>query len=234
MVLLWVIFLLPLPQVLAPKRHDLASAQPPTQQRVLPLDPLTPEERSIAASVANSDASVREALGPGRNRLIYVEFVTPKPPDSAELQTGPSPVVPSSARQAEVVFYRYDDDQGVWVLVDLERRAVLDVAPVEGRSVPLAIEEVDEAFSHASQNSEVRSLLGPQAPQYRVGRGPWRGDDQELRVEALRVVATSPADPCYRHRCLELLFRQGRYYVSGVNVTVDLTSQAVQVRRSAK
>jgi hypothetical protein len=232
--LLCLIFLLLLPSVSALKRRSLAGARPPTQQRVLPLDPLTPEERSLAASVANGDAAVRRALGAGRNRLISVEFVTPKPPESAEPQTGPSPVVPPLARQAEVVFYRYEDDQGVRALVDLERRAVIDVSPIEGRSVPLAVEEVDEAFTHASQNSEVRGLLGPRASQYRVARGPWRGDDQELRVEALRVVATSPTDPCYRHRCLVLIFRQGRYYVSGTDVTVDLTSRAVRVRRRAR
>lgn len=200
------------------------------QQKVLPLDPLTPEETEVAARIASADRRVREALGGGRQRLIQVQFLALKPPDYRETR---EPEQLKIGRHAAVLFYRYDTDQGLYVVVDLEQRAVGELTRLEGNAVPLASEEVAEAFNLALRNERVKALLGSRAGEFKVARLA-TGERPEARVEGLRVIATSPRDPCYRHRCLELLFRLPEGYIAGTSVNVDLTAQTVRVERTAR
>jgi hypothetical protein len=201
---------------------------PAAQQEAQPLDPLTPEETELAARIATDAARVKEALGTGRQRLIQVQFFALKPArvnrDAERLQIG---------RHAAVLFYRYDSDQGIHVVVDLQKKAVVEVVRIEGKAVPLGPDEVTEAFSLAVRNERVRSLLGSRLNEYKVANLA-EGERPESRVEGLRVVATSPRDPCYRHRCIDLLFHNREGYVAGTSVTVDLTAQTVRAERTIK
>ncbi|HVS81457.1 MAG TPA: hypothetical protein VHE60_06965 [Pyrinomonadaceae bacterium] len=203
---------------------------PFAQQQTQPLDPLTREETELAMRIASSDARVKEALGAGRSQLIQVQFLALKP---NVYPAGQEPEQMKIGRHAAVLFYRYDNDQGIHVIVDLEKRSAGEIARVEGRAVPLAFEEVTQAANLALRNERVRSLLGSRADDFRVANLA-AGERPENRVEGLRVVATSPRDPCYRHRCIDLLFRQRDGYIAGTTVTVDLTSQAVRVERTVK
>lgn len=200
---------------------------PPGQRRVQPLDPLTPEETELAARIADSDSRVRESLGVGRVQLIAVEFLALKSPIYRETR---EPEQLNIGRHAAVVFYRYDSDEGVHVVVDLERRAVGEITRMEGRAVPLATAEVAEAFNLALRDERVRGLLGARAGEFRVA-GVERAEN---RVEALRIVAPALKDPCHRHRCLALLFRRPEGYITGTSVTVDLTAQTVRAERTAR
>ena len=205
-------------------------AVPLPQGQVQSLDPLTPEEIELATRIATADPRVKDALGKGRALLVQVQFLALKPnvygagQDLERLKIG---------RHAAVLFYRYDTDQGVHVIVDLEKRSAGDITRIEGRAVPLAAEEVAQASALALRNDRVRSLLGARVNDFRVANLA-AGERPENRIEGLRVVATSPRDPCYRHRCVDLLFRQREGYIAGTSVTVDLTSQAVRVERTVK
>ena len=134
-------------------------------------------------------------------------------------------------RHARVLFYRYDRDQGVNVVVNLQRRAVVSVTRMDGVAVPLGAEEVSEAFNIAIRNERVRALLGPRLNEFRVADLA-KGQRPESRVEGLRVIATSPRDPCYRRRCIYLLFRDRESYLAGTKVTVNLTAQTTRVERT--
>ena len=205
-------------------------ALPLPQDQVQSLDPLTPEETELATRIATADPRVKDALGKGRALLVQVQFLALKPnvyaagQDLERLKIG---------RHAAVLFYRYDTDQGVHVIVDLEKRSAGDITRIEGRAVPLAAEEVAQASALALRNDRVRSLLGARVNDFRVANLA-AGERPENRIEGLRVVATSPRDPCYRHRCVDLLFRQHEGYIAGTSVTVDLTSQAVRVERTVR
>ena len=205
-------------------------ALPLPQDHVQSLDPLTPEETELATRIATADPRVKDALGKGRALLVQVQFLALKPnvygadQDLERLRIG---------RHAAVLFYRYDTDQGVHVIVDLEKRSAGDITRIEGRAVPLAAEEVAQASALALRNDRVRSLLGARVNDFRVANLA-AGERPENRIEGLRVVATSPRDPCYRHRCVDLLFRQHEGYIAGTSVTVDLTSQAVRVERTVR
>jgi hypothetical protein len=199
-----------------------------SQQELQPLDPLTPEETELATRIASSDPRVKKALGTGRQQFIQVQFYALKPAepgkDAERLQIG---------RHAAVLFYRYDLDRGIHVVVDLEKRSVGEITRIEGKSVPLGNEEVTEAFNLAVRDERVRSLLGPRLNEYRVANLA-EGERPESRVEGLRVVATSPRDRCYRHRCIDLLFHDREGYVTGTSVTVDLTAQTVRAERTVR
>ena len=196
-------------------------------QETQALDPLTPKEIELATRVANEDRRVKEAVGTGKQQLVQVQFLALKParygPDAERLQIG---------RHAEVLFYRYDGDRGIHVVVDLEKKAVVLVTKIEGRAVPLGADEIREAFGLAAQNERVKALLGAQLNDFKVAN--LTEERPENRVEGLRVVATSPRDPCYRHRCIDLLFHNREGYVAGTTVTVDLTAQTVRAERTIR
>lgn len=199
---------------------DLAQTQT-GQTRPLPFDPLTSEERELAGRLATADSRVKERLGTARQRLISVELA---PVKSANPQT-------ETARHAEVTFYRYDTDQGLRALVDLGQRTVREVTTISGTAVKLSQAEVAEAFSLAKQNRQVNQFLGENAERFAVAAA---GSDQQYRVEGLRLHSGSSKDPCYRHRCVSLFFRQGAAYLAGVSVTVDLSAQTVRTERSRR
>jgi hypothetical protein len=50
-------------------------------------------------------------------------------------------------------------------------------------------------------------------------------------VQGLRVLGAEEKDPCWSHRCVRLLFRDGDVYRSEPIVVVDLTAQKVVVER---
>jgi Cu2+-containing amine oxidase len=199
-----------------------------SSQQIQPLDPLTPAEIELAGQVASADRRVKAAIGGGKQRLVQVQFLALKPAgvsaDPERLQIG---------RHAAVLFYRYDGDQGIHVVVDLEKKAVVSVTRIEGRAVPLSPEEVSEAFALAARNERVRALLGSRLNEFKVANLA-AGERPQNRVEGLRIVATSPRDPCYRHRCIDLLFHTSDGYIVGNTVTVDLTAQTVRAERTIR
>jgi hypothetical protein len=205
-----------------------AAAQSPVTapQRVLPLDPLTPEERTVGEEIARANDRVREFLAKGRSQLIYVEFIAVKR-DGAQAEP--------SGRFADVLFYRYDDDAGLRVLVDLGARIVADIVPVPGHSVPLTFDEVQEAARLALASGEVARLLGDNAGSFRPARGPaTREQMNENRIEGLRTLGSTPDDPCTRDRCVVLFFRTRNRYIAMNRVVVDLTTNRVMVNNGAQ
>lgn len=187
------------------------------------FDPLTPEERELAVRLAEGDERVKRLRGQGRQNLILVELATPKTSDQNDV----------NSRHAEVLYYRYEGNQGILVLVDLRQRAVQQALAINGDAVPLVAEEVNQALRLALQNRTLINLLGPNYQQYRIAtsNSPER---EPNRVEALRLFSSSPNDPCYRHRCVSLLFRQGDTFLTGTEVIVDLTNQNVRVEQPAQ
>jgi hypothetical protein len=188
----------------------------------LPLDPLTRIERERAEQVARAYGATKEFLGVGRSRLIYVDFISVK--------RDPKAVEPSG-RFADVLFYRYIDNSGLRLLVDIAAGAVIDTAPVAGRSVPLAAAEVEEAARLAMASDEVVRLLGGNTG-FRAATGPaTREQINDNRIEALRTLGSAPDDPCIRDRCVVLFFRTRNRYIAMNQIVVDLTTQRVLVNR---
>jgi len=198
-----------------PMLHD-AHAQT-SQRGPLKFDPLTPEERELATRLAEADPRVKRLRGTGRQVLISVELATPK-------TTG------ENSRHAEVLYYRYNGNQGVLALVNLQQQAVQETVAIDGNSVPLSTGEVNQAVGIALQDRTLINLLGPNYQQYRPTTLTVR-EGRPNPVEALRILASSRTDRCYRRRCVSLLFRQGDSFLTGTSVIVDLTAQNVRVEQ---
>jgi Cu2+-containing amine oxidase len=107
--------------------------------QILPLDPLTPEEKQTAERVARSDTRVQSLLS-RQHKLAYVEFIAMKPDDEAKtMEAWPRPI--QMGRHAEVAFYRDKDDFGVRVIVDLERQGVAHVGRIDHNQIPVPPKE---------------------------------------------------------------------------------------------
>lgn len=194
-----------------------------------PLDPLTPAETETAKKIASEDLRVKRALDAGRQRLIQVQFFQPK--DGSPTNDG-GQISSDVSRYAAVLFYRYDIDRGIHVIVNLNDRSVVQISRVASMAVPLAREEVKEAFALALRNRRVRVLLGARADQFGFAEDSRQTSGD--RIEGHRVIASSPKDPCRTHRCIELHFRTRHGYVPATSVTVDLSTQTVMVMHLAK
>ncbi len=207
----------------------LAFQPPPRAPQ--PFDPLTPAEQKRAENVARADARVKELLGAGRTRLVYVDFIAIKPAEPAT--TPDSPTAPQRiGRHAEVVFYRYDNDSGVRAIVDLEQGAVQQPTRLESVEVPLNTEDLAEAMALGLRNDTVRALLGADAASFQVA-DTGRAADVRNIVRGLRVVAVDDRDSCWQHRCVQLFFRRGNVYLVDT-VIVDLTTQQARVERGQR
>lgn len=190
----------------------------------LPLDPLTDSERARAETIARADSRVRPFLA-GRTQLIYVEFLAVKRDESREEPT---------RRHADVLFYGYESNSGLRVLVDLAANSVVDTAKVAGTSVPISQAEIEEAVQIALGSSAVRRLAGSRLSTF---RGATNDRSIQNRIEGLRTLGAGPTDPCTTGRCVELFFRTGERgrnrYLFLHQVIVNLTTRETAVLPSA-
>jgi hypothetical protein len=208
----------------------VATARLDAQVAPLPLDPLTPQERELAETIARAHPTVREFVGAGRSRQINVGFIAVKLAGEKDRQSD----VPTR-RHAEVLFYNYDRDQGLRALVDLTGRRVSDVVRVPGQSVSINGDEVALAARLALADPRVIRLFGDRMPPFRAATRPAARNELQLpRIEGLRTVGSPRGDPCYRHRCVVMFFRVNNRYVHINRVTVDLTTQRVLVREGER
>jgi len=213
------------PKPATPQRGAQASSR-------LPLDPLTEDERRAAERLALADPRVQQLLGAGRRQLVSVDLFAVKPPrEQIEAVAAGRPI--QMSRFAEVVFFRPDGEFGVRAVVDLSRGAVAEVDRLASQQVPLTQADLTEAWQLASRDAEVRQALGTDVERFRVQGPPVRGVAVRppYSVEALPVEAVAENDPCYKHRCLHLLFRRGDAYLMRPVVIVDLSVRKVYVER---
>jgi len=96
--------------------------------------------------------------------------------------------------------------------------------------------DLAEAWRLASRDAEVRDALGATVDKFQVLAPPLgrTAAPPRYQVEGLRVEAATESDACYKHRCLQLMFRSDAGYLVEPMVIVDLTAQKVQVERKKR
>src|SRR5260370_2197590 len=215
-----------------PPRPEQAN---PQKTRALPLDPLTEQEKHEAEQVALRDPRVQELLGKGRRKTVSVDLTAIKP-SQEEIQAAAAGRAIPMGRYAVVVFFRNEDEAGVRAVVDLAHETVTEVARLSSEQIPMTADDLAEAWQFARRDEEVRRALGPEAERYEVERTPPTPNAAPLGfvVRARRVRCTESKDPCFHHRCLQLLFARGNEYLTQPTVTVDVSAQKVYVRRREK
>jgi Cu2+-containing amine oxidase len=194
-----------------------------------PLDPLTAAEKQEAERIARADSRVIQLLDKGRTELVYVSFFALKP---ANPSANRDPDRLTLERAAEVVFYRFDGNFGIRALVSLGRKGVISVERLESADVPLTGQDWTDALQLALKNPEIQQMLGKDVDKFsRLSRR--QSNAATLKQNAVRIlliVATSPKDPCFGNRCVQLLFRRGPVYLVD-SAIVNLSSGVVQVRK---
>ena len=206
-------------------QQSSSQKQRPYGEKRLPLDPLTRDDKAMAEKLARSNKRVRELLGEGQVRLILVQLVALKPESYSE---SARPV-----RHAEVVLFRPEGEVGVQALVNLENGAVEQVRRMNGSEVPMNSDDLAEAFQLALRDEEVLKILGSRAKSYQIQTTSEAGTvaPAENSVTGLRVRSSDEHDPCSKHRCLQLAFRQGTDFLSTPMIIADLTAKRVYVER---
>jgi hypothetical protein len=116
------------------------------------------------------------------------------------------------------VFLQAKAEYGVRAVVRLGAEpTVTTVDKVSERDVPMTADDLEAARRLALQSPEVKAAAEPRL--------------EKAKVEGLRVVGADETDPCYRGRCVRLLFKVGNDYLSDPIVVVDLTTSRVSVQR---
>jgi hypothetical protein len=117
-------------------------------------------------------------------------------------------------RRVALVYYRYQGDLSIRILIDLNRGRVLEVKQLPHVFAPISTEESEFAKKLAFNDPRLNTILAPY------------GD--RLVVEVLTVRTTLPKDPLFGHRTVLLLFRSGStYLIRQSKVLVDLTAEKV-------
>lgn len=217
----------------------IAAGTPRTMQSTTPqetaaseqrgaLDPLTPEEQAAAERIARSDARVKQLLGEGGVRLVSAVPVIIKQGDSPEK-------IDLHQRTVEVVLFRPEGEVGARVVVYLHQNQVGNVQRLQPTQLPFTSDDLSDAFQVALRTPDVIKALGPQAQSFRPQSQKPEPETAapENEVTGLPVRSSNPKDPCYKHRCMELLFRHGADFLS-MSVEVDLTAKHATLRRQPK
>jgi Cu2+-containing amine oxidase len=198
-----------------------------TERQPLPLDPLTSADRALAERIATEDSRVRELIGTGPHHLVSVDLLFLKP----EKEESPAPVQAVEIdRNAEVIFRR-EDESGVRAIVNLTKRTVTFVSRIESRQIPLTQEDIVEAARLAVENEELRHELGTEQEGFAAAAKSSRGATGRYAVTGLRLFTQDEDDPCYKHRCVRLMFRRDQDYLVQPVVMVDLTTRQVNLER---
>ncbi len=205
-----------------PARTSAARAE------VLPLDPLTAEDRKLAERIAREDGRVRELLGGGRIRVISIELLFLKP--ESDVVAAPTKPV-AIDRHAEVLFRREEDESGVRAVVNLTKRSAVLAALITSAEVPLTPEDIGEAATLALANADLKQALGEEASAYASAAKAPGTRTERFAITGLRLFSSGESDPCTKHRCVRLMFRRGRDYLGQPIVWVDLTERHVYVER---
>lgn len=194
------------------------------QQRPLPLDPLTPEERTRAEEIARADGRVREIAPNPEVDPERVQFTSAKVPDA----NGRVPAEPTN-RYADVVVYDRERGAGARVLVDLTASRAINVIRLPDQLVPITSRDVELAAQIALRNDAMRERFGVAGAEWSVAHGPvTRARRGRNLIEGVRLVGRSHDDPCTIHRCIALFFRPAALDVARRArgpVVVDLTAQ---------
>ena len=139
-----------------------ALSSPLFAQAPLPGDPLTPEEARTIVRVATEYA---RAKGFGADLvLVAVDLAGDKPEGTHAVEITPE----VAGRRGEVLFFGYEKNEGVRVVVDLARNDAVNIARIPAQAVPIGREEVERAAKLALADAEVARILGGNAARFQV------------------------------------------------------------------
>lgn len=204
-----------------------AYAQTPAEQQTPRLlDPLTQAERDLAVRLVTADQRVRRFAGRRRTEPAYVELLVQKPREAGE----------RPGRRAEVLLTAIGGEPGgLRAIVNLSAGTVVEVAPAGAdrpafmqpggsqQMVPISAREVEFARGLVLRDAGFRQMLSAS----REGLRPDEIRPEEITTEVLPII--TPEEFCPSGRCVEILFRRGRGYLT-TRAVVELSTGTVRYR----
>jgi hypothetical protein len=198
---------------------DAAAAAPLSDPRFAPAlrEASSPARGALAAATA--DSRVVALVPDADRRLVAIDLIEEKVDGGRDSRAEQLRAIVAGRRSAAAV--TFDADSG----------RIVRVERFDPLRAPFDEVDLQRATALALQDPQVREFLGARAgrfmPQLTAAQ-----DGRPFMVQMLPVRGILPTDPCTRARCVDLIFRAERGYLTGRRVTVDLTNDRVQVTGS--
>ena len=210
----------------AARAGGLATLQADTSIRT-GYDPLSPEEQSLALSLARNDPAVAALLQGGQRAEVL--FVERHDEDKAVTASGTWP------RRADVLIYDYRQDALTQAIVNLHAGTTDSVQTVRGVQLPPTAAETTRAvelvLGDGRAGGELRNRY-----QFLTGAALARADQLQVsgglfRATSLPERVRGPAAACGVHRCVEVLLATPNGEMLGMQI-IDLSSgQLIELSR---
>jgi hypothetical protein len=172
---------------------------------------LTPVEEQLAARIAGADSMVDTpaALHPDSSSRGTANRVVVSRVEAVRTDSG--------ARLAVVTTYTYEGNITTSRLVDLDTNAVVSERTSTDVGTPVGAVEADYARSLLMSDERILQLIAPFQGAVDIGLIP--------------TVITDPSDPLYGKRMVRAVINTPQGFVTGVQVSVNLTDATVNVQQ---
>ncbi|MBX9777452.1 MAG: hypothetical protein K2Y71_23990 [Xanthobacteraceae bacterium] len=172
---------------------------------------LTPVEEQLAARIAGAGA---------------IEAPAALHPDAVSARGTPNRVVVSrveavrtdnGSRLAVVTTYQYEGNITTNRMVDLDTNAIVSERTSTDTGTPVGTVEADYARSLLMSDARIQELIAPFQGAVDIGLIP--------------TVITDPSDPLYGRRIVRAVINTPQGFVTGVQVSVNLSDATVSVQQ---
>jgi len=190
----------------------------------LPSTALSPLERTSAQRIVVNDSRVRSLIGAGEARVIVGEAEVDKS-EAERYLSGESATPPT--RHVSILVFNPATNQAARTLVVLGAPQIESVERIDPVNVPFTREDADDALALAKRDAAVRRAIGDAVDRFTLVE-PGQDTGKAFVAQLLPVLSSDPHDACHVDRCLDLIFRGERGYLS-TRAHIDLSKRSVTV-----
>ena len=170
---------------------------------------LTPVEEALAAQIAGAGTiDAPAALHPNSSARGSANRVVVSRVEAVRSDSG---------RLAVVTTYQYEGNITTNRLVDLDTNAIVSERTSTDIGTPVGTVEADYARSLLMSDARIQQLIAPFQGNVDIGLIP--------------TVITDPSDPLYGRRIVRAVINTPQGFVTGVQVSVNLTDATVSVQQ---
>jgi hypothetical protein len=171
---------------------------------------LTPVEEQLAARIAGASGAIEEpsALHPNSSSRGAANRTVVSRVEAVRSDSG---------RLAVVTTYTYEGNVTTNQLVDLDTNTVVSTRTSTDIGTPVGAVETDYARSLLLADARIKQLIAPFQGNVDIGFIP--------------TVITDPSDPLYGRRIVRAVINTPQGFVTGVQVSVNLTDASVTVQQ---
>jgi hypothetical protein len=173
---------------------------------------LTSVEENLAARIADPAGAIESAA------MLHPEAVSARgTPNRVVVSRVEAVRTDSGGRLAVVTTYQYEGNITTSRLVDLDNNTIVNERVSTDVGTPVGAVEADYARSLLMSDARIQELIAPFQGAVDIGLIP--------------TVITDPSDPLYGKRMVRALINTPQGFVTGVQVSVNLSDATVNVQQ---